>query len=65
VAAGHLYAGTGAMLHELPGVALKVDGRSALTRGTGPRRAVVLTFKGDAEALFLVSRHGGLCFRFG
>ena len=31
-AARHLYAGAGAMLHELPGVALEVDGRSALTR---------------------------------
>ena len=31
-AARHLYAGAGAVLHELPGVVLEVDGRSALTR---------------------------------
>ena len=65
VAAWHLYAGASAMLHELPGVALEVDGRGALTRRSRPRRTVVLTLQRDAEAFFLVGRDGGLLFRLG
>src|SRR5277367_2913055 len=64
-AAGYLCAGAGAMPHELPGVTLEVDGRSALTRRSGPSCAVVLTFQRDAEALLLSGRYGGLPFCLG
>ena len=56
-------AGASAVLNELPRVALKIDGRSALARCAGSRRAVVLTPQGDAEALFFVSGQGGLHLR--
>ena len=58
-----LNAGAGAVLNELPGVALKIGGRSALARCAGSRSAVVLTPQGDAVALFFVSGQSGLHFR--
>src|ERR1700744_5243262 len=62
-AAGHLNAGASAVFHELPGIALEVDGRSALTRRTRPRGAVVLTSQSDAVALLFVSGQSGPDFR--
>ena len=56
-------AGASAVLNELPRVALKIDGRSALARCAGSRRAVVLTPQGDAVALFFVSGQSGLHLR--
>jgi hypothetical protein len=60
-----LNAGASAVLNELPRVALKIDGRSALARCAASRRAVVLTSQGDAVALFFVSGQSGLHLRLG
>src|SRR5262249_53284928 len=48
-------AGASAALNELPGVPLKVDGRSALARRAGTGGAVILPLEGDAVA-FLLTR---------
>jgi hypothetical protein len=58
-----LDAGAGAALHELPGVALEVDGRGALAGRAGAGGAIVLALQRDAEALLLVGR--GRCIRLG
>src|SRR5689334_14407490 len=60
-----LDAGAGATLHELPGVALEIHGRSPLAGRAGARGAVVLAFQRDAKALLLVRGHGGIGFRLG
>ena len=48
-ATGHLYRLAGAALHELPGIALIVDGRGALAGCTRTCRAVVLPLQGDPK----------------
>src|SRR5689334_18796418 len=60
-----LDAGEGATLHEFPGVALEIHGRSPLAGGAGSCGAVVLTFERDAKALLLQRGHGGIAFRLG
>ena len=48
----------GALGHELPGIALVIDGRGAGAGGAGARAAVVLARERDAEALLLVAGRG-------
>ena len=51
---GNYDAGAGAALHELPRIALEIDGRGALAGRAGPGGAIVLALQRDAEALLLV-----------
>src|SRR5258706_15823307 len=52
LAARHLGGSTGAVLDELPGIALKIGGRGALARRSRSRRTIILALERDAETLF-------------
>src|SRR5262245_57941783 len=60
-----LNAGAGAALHELPRIALEVDGRGALAGRARTGGAIVLALQRDAKAFLLLRRDGGICLGLG
>ena len=64
LAARYLDGSAGAVLDELPGIALEISGRGALAGRARAGGAIVLRLEGDAVALFLPSSRRRVSFRF-